>query len=352
MSVRIEELSGAAFLAFPEMAGLLESELTSRFDCNLHAPGIKRYGELIYLPDWKAEDRQLAQKEAQAENSAEGSALQAASSVPYWARTAMLSPKIVRFDSIGEAASALKGIQRSWAPYQYQLFRRASLIQEKLPYVNLKIRAFPFEIPKSPIGLYTLLDEHTMLFSEKTTSSLPAGLLQLTEDHENPPSRAYLKIEESLTLCRHFFGVELPHEGSRCFEAGACPGGWTWVLRLLGADVFAVDRAPLAQPLMEDSHVIFQAHDAFTLTPEEVCARLSCEKLDWVFSDVICYPERLLEWVRTWLSSSRTKNMICTIKMQGAIDWSLVAEFVAIPNSRVVHLHYNKHELTWMHCER
>ena len=122
------------------------------------------------------------------------------------------------------------------------------------------------------------------------------------------------------------------------------------MLRSLGADVFAVDRAPLAPSLMEAPHVIFQAHDAFTLTPQEVCARLGSEKLDWVFSDVICYPERLLEWIQTWLESGRTRNMICTIKMQGAIDWQLVAHFASIPHSRVLHLHYNKHELTWIHC--
>ncbi len=146
-------------------------------------------------------------------------------------------------------------------------------------------------------------------------------------------------------MARHYFGVALPKEGSRCFEAGACPGGWTWVLRELGADVVAVDRAPLAPSLMEDSHVTFMTHDAFTLKPEDL------GDFDWVFSDVICYPERLLEWVRMWLSSGRTRNMICTIKMQGAIDWNLVAEFAAIPSSRVLHLHYNKHELTWIHCE-
>ena len=41
-----------------------------------------------------------------------------------------------------------------------------------------------------------------------------------------------------------------------------------------------------------------------------------------------------------------TKNMICTIKMQGQIDWKLIEQFEAIPNSRIVHLNYNKHELT------
>ena len=40
--------------------------------------------------------------------------------------------------------------------------------------------------------------------------------------------------------------------------------------------------------------------------------------------------------------------MICTIKMQGEIDWPLIQKFADIPGSRIVHLNYNKHELTWI----
>jgi len=339
MSVRVEKLSGRAFLAFSDMASLLTSELSSRFNYGsissaatiageaFRSDLAKWYGELLFCPDWSRDEN------------------------PYWARTCLLEPLLIHFESIGEAASALKEIQRNWAPYQFQLFRRASLIQEKLPHINLKDRPFIFDIPSSPMGLYTLLDEHTMLASAVTSSALPAGKITFIEDHENPPSRAYLKVQEGLTMARHFFGMNLPSEGSACFEAGACPGGWTWVLRKLGAEVFAVDRAPLADSLMNDSHVHFLAHDAFTLKPEEICREMGVEKLDWVFSDVICYPERLFEWVNLWLSSGRTKNMLCTIKMQGAVDWDLVSRFAAIPKSRVVHLNYNKHELTFIHAE-
>ena len=94
---------------------------------------------------------------------------------------------------------------------------------------------------------------------------------------------------------------------------------------------------------MKDPKVKFMAHDAFTLTPEEI------GPMDWVFSDVICYPERLLEWIQKWLDSGKTKKMICTIKMQGEIDWPLVEKFAQIPNSKIVHLNYNKHELTFIH---
>jgi len=320
-----ENLNGIAFLAFENQIELLFSELKNRF--NFSQKPSARYGDLIYFDN----KQEFLEK-------SEGK-------YPYWACTVMENPFLLNFESIGNAANALKEIQRNWAPYQFTCFRRAQLIQEKLPYVNLKDRKFPVLIPNSPMGLYTLINEHTLIASAKTSSFVPAGRIRFIEDHENPPSRAYLKIQESLTVANSFLGADLPNENSKCFEAGACPGGWTWVLVGLGAFVHAVDRAELAPSLMENPLVKFQAHDAFTLKPTEI------GPVDWVFSDVICYPERLLKWIKEWLESGMTKNMICTIKMQGEIDWQLIKEFEAIPNSYICHLNYNKHELTWICVE-
>lgn len=318
-------MKNLAFLAFPEQTELLISELAGRFGITRKPDA--RYGDLLYF-----ENLDFGNTEGMSETR-----------LPYWARTVMLEPFICKFNSIGEAAGELKKLQRNWAPYQFTCFRRAQLIQEKLPYINLKERSFPVTIPASPMGLWTLIDEHTMIASAQTSSTLPAGTLHFIEDHENPPSRAYLKIQESLTMANLLNGTELPGAGQHCFEAGACPGGWTWVLVGLGASVYAVDRAPLADCLMNNPLVTFQAHDAFTLKPEEL------GPVDWVFSDVICYPERLLEWIKKWLEYKPELNMICTIKMQGEINWPLIQEFADIPGSRIVHLNYNKHELTWIH---
>ena len=340
MAWTIEKIGGGAFLPYVDMKDLMLSEFVIR--CGESLEGLVEYGDLVHAPDFQFRN---LHEEFSIKPEDEGRCVRyAAENIPYWCRCAMVEPFIVHFDSIGDAAQALKSVQRSWAPYTYTLFRRAALIQEKLPYVNLKDRTFPFDIPQSPVGLYTLIDEHTILASAKTTSCIPAGKITWVEDHENPPSRAYLKIQESLVLAKHFFGVELPSSGTKCFEAGACPGGWTWVLANLGAEIFAVDRSELVKPLMENPLVTFMAHDAFTLKPEAL------GHFDWIFSDVICYPERLLEWIRMWLDSGLVDNMICTIKMQGEIDWKLVAEFQNIPDSRVVHLNYNKHELTFIHC--
>lgn len=321
--MKIQDLPGAAFLAYPDMTGMLQTELSGRLHFNSKPAAV--YGELLYYSDFPVDS------------------VKTPDDLPYWARSAMLKPRILDFESIGEAANSLKNIQRNWAPYQYQYFRRANLIQEKLPYINLKPRAFPVKIPAKPIGLYTLISEKQMIFSAETSSFLPAGKITFLEDHENPPSRAYLKIQESLAMANLLNGTEFPKPGEHCFEAGACPGGWTWVLVGLGASVHAVDRAELSPELMENPLVKFQAHDAFTLKPQDVgfC--------DWVFSDVICYPERLLKWVNEWLESGLCRNMICTIKMQGEPDWNIIKQFSEIPGSRIVHLNYNKHELTWIH---
>ena len=321
--MKIQDLPGAAFLAYLDMTGMLQTELSGRLHFNSKPAAV--YGELLYYSDFPVDS------------------VKTPDDLPYWARSAMLKPRILDFESIGEAANSLKNIQRNWAPYQYQYFRRANLIQEKLPYINLKPRSFPVKIPAKPIGLYTLISEKQMIFSAETSSFLPAGKITFLEDHENPPSRAYLKIQESLAMANLLNGTEFPKPGEHCFEAGACPGGWTWVLVGLGASVHAVDRAELSPELMENPLVKFQAHDAFTLKPQDVgfC--------DWVFSDVICYPERLLKWVNEWLESGLCRNMICTIKMQGEPDWNIIKQFSEIPGSRIVHLNYNKHELTWIH---
>ena len=79
--------------------------------------------------------------------------------------------------------------------------------------------------------------------------------------------------------------------------------------------------------------------------PEEV------GPVDFLCSDVICYPARLLRLVETWLASGLVRNFICTIKFQAETDHETARAFAAIPGSRVQHLFHNKHELTWIKLE-
>ena len=70
--------------------------------------------------------------------------------------------------------------------------------------------------------------------------------------------------------------------------------------------------------------------------------------VDWLFSDVICYPARLLALVNRWREAKAARNFVCTIKFQGETDHATVAAFAAIPGSRLLHLAHNRHELTWV----
>jgi 23S rRNA (cytidine2498-2'-O)-methyltransferase len=265
----------------------------------------------------------------------------------FWHRNRWLEPFRLEFNAINEAASALRDIQRNWSPCLFTRFRRGSLIAAKLPPVSGKARPFPWLLPETPVGAWTLLDDHTMIASARCSSPFPGGVIEFDEDKFGPPSRAYLKLWEALVRLRRW-----PGPGERCLDAGASPGGWTWALARLGADVIAVDRAPLEERIAALPHVEYIRHDAFTLRPEEI------GPLDWLFCDVICYPPRLFEWIGKWLAAGLCANFVCTIKMQGGAgeggsahngaDFDTPRRFAAIPGGTVLHLYHNKHELTWM----
>lgn len=258
-----------------------------------------------------------------------------------WVRNLWQKPLLIEFSSVGEAAKILRSIQRNWAACPNRLHRRTALIAEKLPPLPHKPKVFPFDIPEVPMGAFTLLDEGQMLASGTCSSPFANGEFEFEEDKEGPPSRAYRKLWEALILA----GVR-PGPGDRCIDAGASPGGWTWALAGLGAEVTAIDRAALEPRIAALPNVKVLRHDAFTLKPEDF------GPVDWLFSDVICYPPTLLSWVEKWLASGLAKNFVCTIKMQGAdFDRSTTELFESIPGSRVVHLWHNRHELTWIKVE-
>jgi 23S rRNA (cytidine2498-2'-O)-methyltransferase len=170
-----------------------------------------------------------------------------------------------------------------------------------------------------------------MIASANSSSPVPNGEYNFIETKE-PPSRAYLKLWEVLTRIGH-----MPKAGDRCLELGASPGSWTWVLSSLGANVIAVDRAPLERTF---PNVQFLKKDAFQLHPDDF------KEIDWVFSDLICFPEKLLSWIQLWLNQGSKANFICTLKFQGEDQYEVIEEFKKIPGIELMHLYHNKHELT------
>jgi 23S rRNA (cytidine2498-2'-O)-methyltransferase len=256
---------------------------------------------------------------------------------PAWVANVWPDPQRIEITSIGDAAKKLRAIQRNWALYSFAQHRRAALIAENLPKVSAKPIRFGEPAPKAPLGSWTLIDKDTLIASASCSSPFPNGEVQFIEDRTAPPSRAYLKLWELFTLIG-----ERPNSGELCVDLGSSPGGWTWVLDSLGARVLSVDKAPLDPKIAALPNVEHRRQSAFALEPSEVGA------VDWLFSDVVCYPKRLLTLVEKWLASGLVRRFACTIKFQGATDFAIMRQFAAIPGSRLMHLHHNKHELTWI----
>lgn len=254
-----------------------------------------------------------------------------------WAQNVWLNPIAIPIESIGDGARKLKEIQRNWWLHSEDHHRRAKLIQEKLPYVSAKPIEFGQRPPEGQLGSWTLWEKDLIIASAQCSSSFPNGEVLFKEDKETPPTRAYLKLWELFTL------LEVrPKPGELCLDLGSCPGGWTWVLSEMGARVFSVDKAPLAPHVAAHSNVNFCTGSAFGLDPRHA------GKVDWLFSDVICYPERLLGLVERWLEVGECRNFVCTVKFQNEDAHKVAKQFAAIPGSRLIHLSCNKHELTWI----
>lgn len=255
---------------------------------------------------------------------------------PVWAKQEWIQPVIVKADSISRSAQALRELgAKSWAAYSFQLHRRTQLIQQNLRSARSKPLLFLDETPKEATGAWCLWGDGTLLASARTDSTFPLGEVVFKESGK-PPSRAYLKLWESFTL-----HVGPPRKTDRVIDLGSSPGGWTWVLAGLGCETWSVDKAPLDPNTASMKNVHFMKKDVFKLKPTEV------PKMDWVFSDVICAPERLADLVEEWRGALPNGGFLCTLKFKGKTDFAVQERFQDL-GGRLVHLCANKHELTWI----
>lgn len=252
-----------------------------------------------------------------------------------WAQCIWYDVEILKFESIGEASRFLKSQGKIWCNYPLENHRRAQLIQEQLPKLKSKVVDFLAPLPHTELGAWCLIDRNTLLAAPRTNSVFPLGEVQFNEDKKTPPSRAYLKLWELFTV----YGIK-PQKGERVVDFGSCPGGWTWVLQSIGCNVVSIDRAPLAEHIARLPRIEFIQTNAFTVKPEDI------GKIDWFFSDIICYPEKLYTLIRQWQESGLCENFVCTIKFQGKTDFEALAKFKKLDNAKIIHLHHNKHEVT------
>jgi len=257
-----------------------------------------------------------------------------------WAQNIWLNAHLLPAPSIGQGAKILRDMQRNWWAHPVRLARRAALITEKLPKVSAREQVFGESAPTAPLGTFTLWDESWLIAAPACSSPYPDGQVRFVEDRLSAPSRAYLKLWEALTL----LGV-MPKPGELCLDLGSSPGGWTWVLASLGARVFSVDKAPLEPKIAAMPQVEHCLGSGFGLEPRMAGGPEA--RVDWLFSDMACYPARLFELVTRWLEADACRNFVCTLKCQGEADRDTIRAFAAIPGARVLHLCHNKHELTW-----
>lgn len=172
---------------------------------------------------------------------------------------------------------------------------------------------------------------------QRVVSRFPGGRVDGGED-KTAPSRAHRKLREALLRMGTAIGP-----GASCVDLGASPGGWTHVAVEAGATVVAVDRAPLAEPLMQIPLVRFERGDAFQFTPTAA--------VDWLLSDIVAFPQRIHDLLDRWLGARLCRRFVVTIKFRGADDYGKLQDIKRLLERRATdfeirRLDSNKNETT------
>jgi 23S rRNA (cytidine2498-2'-O)-methyltransferase len=255
----------------------------------------------------------------------------------FWCIDKWADITICEIQSVGSAVKTLKSVGKVWCNYSHINHRRGHLIEEQLPQFKPMQFAFGKKLPALKMGGYTLLEDGKLAYSPNKTSPFPNGEVPFIENKTDPPSRAYLKLWEALQ-----FYSEVPQQGDRAIDFGACPGGWTWVLSNIGCQVTAIDRTEVAPELIKRSNVQFIKGDAFAIRAEDY------RDIKWFCSDIICDPSKLFEFVTHWRSINKETCFICTLKFKGDADHELPRAMQNKLGGKIIHLYNNKHELTWI----
>lgn len=248
-----------------------------------------------------------------------------------------LNPVIKSFSSIGEAKRILIDKQKLWNYYPHLENGRGKLIEEQLSPIRSSVYKFLAPIHQSPIGAWTLLGKNKLLFSSATSSIVPFNIFNFEENKDGPPSRAYLKLWEFFTRTRL-----VPRTDLHAIDLGACPGGWTWVLSTLFSEVLAIDKSPLRPDIQKLKNVEFLKQDVMQYSDLK-----KVEKFSWIFSDVALAPEKITSLLLETRKQRPDISFICTLKFTNSSNLKILSDLKNLPNSNVIHLFNNKHEVTW-----
>lgn len=271
-----------------------------------------------------------------------------------WATDISFKAMVFDIPSIAHGAKNLRAMTQQkthWQLLEGNLHRRATLIAEAIGEREME----SFSYAKAPLprrGLeerngamnaaFFLISLNQGIALLDSLARYPGAAIPLREEKIGPPSRAYLKLWEAFARIGDY-----PAPGARVLDLGSCPGGWTWVLAKLGCEVLSMDGAPLEPTVAAMPGVTFKKGDAFNLTPAEATAHFGGNPIDWIFSDMICEPKRLVTLLQTWLKAGVCSRFIISVKFKGEADPEVIRELSEL-GGRLRHLRQNKHELTWI----
>jgi 23S rRNA (cytidine2498-2'-O)-methyltransferase len=171
----------------------------------------------------------------------------------------------------------------------------------------------------------------------RVVSRFSAGTVHVPAE-PRAPSRAFRKLAEVEQR------MDRPiAPGETCVDLGSSPGSWAWLALQRGADVVAVDRSPLRADLLQHARLTFVRGDAFKYAPPGT--------VDWLLSDIIAFPDRILRLLDDWLSRGRCRRFCVTIKFRGADEYPILSDFRAMLDGRNVdyvlrRLRNNRNEVT------
>lgn len=264
------------------------------------------------------------------------------SSKPIWAQDWWPDCRLHPFATKNEAVKILKNTENLGVYFSNENEPAlAAGLKKKLR--DLKLKRIRYEVPSKFNFKYfswTLFDDSNLIICKAPNSRYPLGWNEFEEDKDFPPNRAYLKIWEILCL-----GYIQLNGNEEVIDLGSSPGGWSWALSRYVKKVHSVDRSPLAPKIAARPNIRFHTGDAFAVQPGDY------NQCQWLFSDIICTPARLLSLVENWMAHSEVKNFVCTIKFKGECDFDIIKNFLAIPGSKIIHLYQNKNEVTWIRQE-
>lgn len=257
---------------------------------------------------------------------------------PIWSQDWWPNTHAIQYKTKADAVRVLKSQKNLGAFYNSSPSALAANLRREIREVPTK--RIEYAVPTKfnfKFFTWTILDQETLLICDQPHSRFPLGWNEFNEDKNVPPNRAYLKLWE--VLCLGYISLK---PTDIAIDLGSSPGGWTWALSEQVSKVYSVDKAPLDPKISGSPSIVAYEEDAFKLNPKNF------KDATWLFSDIICTPERLYQLVTTWMGQSSIENYVCTIKFKGPCDFEILKKFEEIAKSKIIHLYQNKNEVTWI----